>query len=480
MGILGAAFFPHPPIVLPEVGCGQERAASATIEGMERLAAMVVAMKPQVVAVVTPHGPAFSDMIAVTDAHTLSGTMERFRAPDVKLTKAVEQPLLRAFEEEWSRDDLPVALLDAKALKKLKADPALDHGAMVPLLFLEKQYRDYSILHISPGGQPLRRQFQAGQALARAAARLGIGVLVLASGDMSHRLSPDGPYGYNAAGPLFDSAFADAIRSGDPAKILAIDPGLARRAGECGWRPAAFALGALDGRAVDCQLISYEGPFGVGYLTALLTAGEGPAPGFLVALDASEQARADESRRDEDGFVRLARETIERFVRSGKQPQWADMKHNLNELDALRMERRKAGAFVSMHLEGELRGCMGTIVPVYPHVGEEIVRNAVTACSEDPRFSAVQPDELAGLAVKVDVLSPFEPVTSPGELDPARYGVIVERQGRRGLLLPHLEGVDTVERQLDIACRKAGFPWDPGDGAIRLYRFTVERHGEED
>ncbi len=480
MSIIGAAFYPHPPLVLPEVGQGQERAAAATIAGMQRLSAMIAELKPQIVAVVTPHGPAFSDVIAVTDAKELSGTMERFRAPEVRLTKPVHQALLSAFEEEWTGDNLPVARLDGATLRKLGAKPELDHGALVPLLYLEKQLSDYTILHISPGGQPLRRQFLAGRALARAAARLDIPVLVLASGDMSHKLKSSGPYGFDPAGPQFDKLIADAIGSGKPGNILTIDSGLARSAGECGWRPAAFALGALDGHAVESQLISYEGPFGVGYLTALLTVKEGAAPGFLDELDRAEQGRAAAFRKSEDDYVRLARETIERFVRGGKRPQWVDLKQDISELDALRMEKRKAGAFVSLHLEGELRGCMGTIVPVYQHVGEEILRNAVTACSEDPRFQPVQPDELLGLAVKVDVLSPFEPVASPDELDPARYGVIVEKQGRRGLLLPALEGVDTVERQLEIACRKAGFAWKAGDGAIKLFRFTVERHGEED
>jgi AMMECR1 domain-containing protein len=123
---------------------------------------------------------------------------------------------------------------------------------------------------------------------------------------------------------------------------------------------------------------------------------------------------------------------------------------------------------------------MGTILPMTQHVGEEIIKNAVTACSEDPRFPEVDTGELPDLDVKVDVLSPFEPVASPTGLDPRRYGVIVERGGRRGLLLPKLEGVDTVKQQLEIACRKAGFQWDEEDEAIKLYRFTVERHGEED
>jgi MEMO1 family protein len=447
---------------------------------MQELAGLVAGMKPDVIAIMTPHGPAFSDVIAVTNHPELTGTMEQFGAPQVSITKQVNIELLRLFEEETSKEGLPVYFLDAPVLKKMQLKPLLDHGAFVPLYFIEKVYKDYKILHISPGGPVLRKQFAAGQALGRAAERSGLRVLVLSSGDMSHRLSATGHYGFNEAGPVFDGLITDAVKRNEPEKILFIDPALARRAGECGWKPAVFSLGALDGSAIACRFISYEGPFGVGYMTALMTPGEKTDGSRISSLDEAEAGRAETARPREDIFVRLARSTVEGYVRSGKEPSWQDAKAAMSELDAQRMERRKAGAFVSLHMEGELRGCMGTILPVCAHVGEEIIRNAVTACSEDPRFPAVEAGELSGMEVKVDVLSPFEPIASPTGLDPQRYGVIVEKGGRRGLLLPKLEGVDTVRQQLDIASRKAGFRWDEEDDSIKLYRFTVERHGEED
>lgn len=479
MGIIGAAFFPHPPIILPEVGRGQEKNASATEKGMAALAGLVAELKPEVIAVMTPHGPAFSDVIAASADDELTGDMGQFDSPQVSITKKVNKALLKLLEEEATAADVPLAPLDGAALSRMRLKPGLDHGTIVPLYFVEQKWKDYTILHLAPGGPNLRKQFTAGQALRRAAERSGLRVLVLASGDMSHRLKPDGPYGFDEAGPKFDGLVVDAIQKGEPEKILAIDPALARKAGECGWKSAVFSLGALEGDALDCKVLSYEGPFGVGYMTALITpAGKG-AQSRASAFDRAADARTT-ARQGEDGFVRLARETVERFVQTGKVPKWAEMREIVGDLDALRMERRKAGAFVSMHLEGELRGCMGTILPMTPHVGEEIIRNAVTACSEDPRFPEVDAGELPELEVKVDVLSPFEPVASPTGLDPRRYGVIVERGGRRGLLLPKLEGVDTVKQQLEIACRKAGFAWDEEDEAIKLYRFTVERHGEED
>ncbi|MDI9498659.1 MAG: AmmeMemoRadiSam system protein A [Bacillota bacterium] len=135
-----------------------------------------------------------------------------------------------------------------------------------------------------------------------------------------------------------------------------------------------------------------------------------------------------------------------------------------------------AACFVSLHRGGRLRGCIGTLQPTRPSLGAEIVRNAIAAASQDPRFRPLRAAELADLEVSVDVLHPAEPVSSKAELDPRRYGVLVTAGYRRGILLPDLEGVDTVEEQLAIACEKAGIrPHEP----YRIERFEVSRHVDD-
>lgn len=135
---------------------------------------------------------------------------------------------------------------------------------------------------------------------------------------------------------------------------------------------------------------------------------------------------------------------------------------------------RRGGAFVSLKMRGVLRGCIGTYEPSEESLAQEIIENALRAATQDPRFPPVRREELPELEVSVDVLSPTEPCTE-GDLDPSRYGVIVEAGWRRGLLLPDLPGVDTAEEQLQIAKMKAGLaPEEP----CRLWRFTVERHTE--
>lgn len=167
----------------------------------------------------------------------------------------------------------------------------------------------------------------------------------------------------------------------------------------------------------------------------------------------------------EHPLVQLARQTIETYVRTGKR---------IRPPENLTPEmKERAGVFVSLHKHGQLRGCIGTFEPTTPNVAQEIIQNAISSATRDPRFEPVRPDELADLEISVDILTPPEPISGPEELDPKRYGVIVEAGWRRGLLLPDLEGVDTVEYQLAIARRKAGIgPNEP----VKLYRFEVRRY----
>ncbi len=169
--------------------------------------------------------------------------------------------------------------------------------------------------------------------------------------------------------------------------------------------------------------------------------------------------------KEEHPLVQLARRTIEAWVREGRV---------IEPPDPLTPEMaEQAGTFVSLHRYGQLRGCIGTIEPTRANVAQEVIGNAIAAATHDPRFPPLRPTELGDLEVKVDVLTPPEPISGPEELDPKRYGVIVQSSWRRGLLLPDLEGVDTVEYQVAIARQKAGIgPNEP----VQLFRFEVKRY----
>ena len=163
-------------------------------------------------------------------------------------------------------------------------------------------------------------------------------------------------------------------------------------------------------------------------------------------------------------IVKLARDTVESYISSGNTAKPEELISEMKE---------QAGVFVSIHKHGQLRGCIGTFEAVEDNVAEEIMANAISSATRDPRFPQVEASELAELEYNVDILSKPEPVEGVEQLDPERYGVIVESGLKRGLLLPDLDGVDTVEKQIEICRMKAGIPFT---APITLYRFEVRRY----
>jgi len=225
--------------------------------------------------------------------------------------------------------------------------------------------------------------------------------------------------------------------------------------------------GALDGKDIKSELLSYEGTFGVGYAVAAFEiTGNNENRRFDLIYEKEQHKKLKDIKSAEDAYVKLARLSLETYVRTGK---YTELPDDLPE----EMLNRKAGVFVSLKKHGQLRGCIGTISAVTGSIAEEIIRNAVSAGTDDPRFPPVTERELDELVYSVDVLAEPEPISSIDELDVKRYGVIVSKGYRRGLLLPNLEGVDTPGQQVAIALQKAGI--SPGE-TYTMQRFEVVRH----
>ncbi|MGI6603613.1 MAG: AmmeMemoRadiSam system protein A [bacterium] len=466
MGIVWGGIAPHPPIVVPEVGRAEIGKVSSTRAALQKLAQDLKAAKPEAVIITSPHGPVFSDVVAVSLAPRFSGSFSRFGAPGVRLHRASDLTLAQAIVSESEALKVPVAALTADELNQYGITGERDHGVLVPLYYLEEAGVTCPLVWIGMSLLPPEEIYAFGVAVQRAAEKVGKRVAFLASGDLSHRLTRDAPAGYQPEGARFDRMLVDKVRDGDLEGLLRIDPALADKAGECGWRSFMMLAGALDGRVVAPEVLSYEGPFGVGYLVAKWRPLEA-MPGLrrLERLRGARGAAMAERRSRESTLVRLARETLEAYVRTGKR---------LPLPDPLPPELRdRAGVFVSLKKNGQLRGCIGTTEPTQPNLALEIQQNAVSAGTRDPRFWPVQPEELSEIVYSVDVLGKPEPVKGLEDLDPKRYGVIVSARGRRGLLLPDLEGIDSAEEQVAIAKQKAGL--GPGDD-VKLERFEVKRY----
>jgi len=461
------AFFPHPPIVRPEVGGQESTKVQVTFQAMSKLAQQITEADPEIIVAITPHGHVFSDAVGITALDNLAGDLGRFGAPGVRVSFPLARDALHSVLEKCQTAEFICAPLDDSILRRYKLPRELDHGLVLPLSFLAEAGWQGSLLPVNMALFPYEELYHFGACLANALDSLGKKWVLLVSGDLSHRLLPQAPAGYSPQGAVFDEVVRQAIREGDVKRLLHLDHQLIEEAGECGLRPLIMGLGAFEGFEIHSEEFSYEGPFGVGYLVAkLLRGSRQPGRQLVAALYRERQEACSQRQEKESAPVRLARRSIKTYLDSGR-----FLDSSASEMAELLEE--KAGAFVSLKKHGQLRGCIGTIEPSYANLAEEIIHNAVAAAFRDPRFDPLEPEELDQLTISVDILGSPEKVESLDQLDPKVYGVIVRKGYKRGLLLPDLPGINTAEEQVRIAKQKAGI--GPGEKA-ELQRFTVTRY----
>ena len=467
MAISGAFMVPHPPIILPEVGRGEEEKIRLTTESYEKVADMVAALKPETIIISSPHSIMYADYFHISPGKYASGSMVRFRASEVKFQEEYDTELVDKISALCEEADFPAG-------PDGERDPDLDHGTMIPIYFIRKKYNDFKLVRIGLSGLPLPMHYEFGRIIQKAVNSLGKNVVFIGSGDLSHKMKEDGPYGFAKEGPEYDERIMEVCGSGEFDRLLDFDEVFCEKAAECGHRSFTIMAGALDGVSVRAEKLSHEATFGVGYGICTFSPGmPDDSRHFLDKWRAEKTAALQNKRKNEDPYVQLARFSLESYITAGKRITRADLKDARWNCLPSEIFSREAGAFVSIHKDGALRGCIGTILPTKSCVAEEILQNAISAAVNDPRFSPIREDELPYLEMSVDVLDTPEPISGPEELDVKKYGVIVTSGRKRGLLLPNLDGVDTIDQQIEIACRKAGIYEDED---YSLERFEVIRH----
>ncbi len=446
MEVVFTGIAPHPPLLIPEVGGKELKKVAGTANALRELGYGVLKSEAELLIIVSPHGTAYRDAVAVSESGTLAGDFNDFSRKEVKLSLDIDTQLAAFLKDELLKTKIAAAFFPCLPGKM----PCLDHGAGVPLYYLNKQGVNLPGLHITPGFLSNEELFAFGRALRKAVKRRGVKTALIASGDLSHRLLPGAPAGYSPSGEEFDKLLIELLRDYRVSDILNLDSEMVEEAGECGLGSFIIMLGYLHGLQVTPKIMSYEAPFGVGYLVASFKSEES-IEGLREIIPA------------------IARKSIINKLEKNKEIQ--PMEEITPELESLR-----GGVFVSLKKKGNLRGCIGTVEAVYENLADEITANAISAAFGDPRFPPLQKKELEDLEVSVDILSPMQPVKNLAELDPKKYGILVRDKKRSGLLLPDLEGVDSVEEQLAITLQKAGIkPRQKYD----IYRFTVTRFGED-
>jgi len=469
MSIIAGYIMPHPPIIIDMIGKEDVLVVKKTKDAIEKIANEIKNMKPDTIIVITPHGTVFSDAFTINYKDSLYGNLGKFGYENIELKKENGISLVEEIFAESLLENIPIAKLDNDLVKRFNITDEIDHGIIVPLYYIEKIYSNYNLVHINYSGLSYIEHYKFGMAIRKACENTNKKIVFIASGDLSHKLSNKGPYTYSPNGVLFDKKIINYLKEKDIRSILNMDAYFVNEASECGKRSIDTLLGTLDGYDYESEVLSYEGPFGVGYgvvsFKNFINNNSKKIYDILLNDEIIKQKKIVEN---EDEYVKLARTTIEEYIKNGKKIDVANM--NL----PVEMLKKRAGVFVSIKKHSLLRGCIGTTgMGVEKNIAKEIVRNAIEASTKDPRFNEVEEYELNELVISVDILEKSEKVSDLKELDVKKYGIIVESGYKRGLLLPNLDGVDTVEKQLDIVLRKAGINKTED---YNVEKFRVTRH----
>ena len=460
MGIVAGVMVPHPPMIVPDIGRGSEAQVADTSAAYERVADEIVALAPETIIITSPHSIMYADYFHISPGRSASGSFAGFRAPGVRFSEEYDTELVMELCRLADKEDFPAGALGER-------DKELDHGTMVPLWFIRNRYKSGKIVRIGLSGLPLIDHYRLGMIIREAVENTGRRVVFVASGDHSHKLQDYGPYGYVPEGPEYDERIMDVMGRAAFGELLDFDTTFCDKAAECGHRSFVIMGGAFDGTAVKAERLVHQDVTGVGYGICTFYPEEADDSRHFLERKMTELEDELRSKREKsDEYVRLAREAVEAYV----------LRHEVIDVPAGlpdEMLSTQAGAFVSIHEHGELRGCIGTISATRSCVAEEIIGNAISSSTRDPRFPAIKPDELPWLDINVDVLGEPEDIDSEDELDVKRYGVIVSCGHRRGLLLPDLDGIDTPQQQVEIAMKKGGIHKFE---KYKLQRFEVIRH----
>ena len=259
---------PHPPIILPNIGRGEEKKIQDIADACQHAADAIVASQPDTILIVSPHAPSYFDYIQISDGPSGRGSMAQFRDPMDTFEIPYDRELIRETARICEEAGIPAGTLGQQ-------DGSLDHGTMVPLYFVNQYWNAYRLVRIGLSGLPLSQHMALGRLIQDTVRALGRSAVIIASGDLSHRLKADGPYGYQKEGPAYDTRVMDVMGRAAFGELLSFSEDFCSRAGECGHRSFTMMAGALEaeagaskerpGKEIAAARLSYEGPFGVGY-----------------------------------------------------------------------------------------------------------------------------------------------------------------------------------------------------------------------
>jgi MEMO1 family protein len=258
---------PHPPIILSEIGKGEEEKAGKTIAGMKKIAKAISAIKPKTIALITPHGNVFRDALCINTEVALKGDFGNFGYSNLSYEFSGSDKA-KTICDELNKIGITCVELNNKTADQYNVSTKIDHGALVPLYFIMQEYTDFDLVHINMGFLSKTQLYNSGKIISDI---LGEENVLIASGDLSHRLTRSAPSGYDELGKVYDKLIVNAIKNKSYKDILDFDDKMLDRAGQCAQKPLEMLVGSLEDYETEAEVYSYEGPFGVGYMTARIS-----------------------------------------------------------------------------------------------------------------------------------------------------------------------------------------------------------------
>ncbi len=265
MGILMTALSPHPPMIIPDIGGKERNKIRKTIESMKELAGEIRKKEPDLLITISPHGPVFTDAISILDQPYLEGDFSDFGFSELKYQVKTEPGFVKRLKERADQASIEVISLSSGKLENFNFRARLDHGVLVPLYFLKEAGVECPVIPITMGLLSYENLYEFGLIIQKTLAEMDIQAVIIASGDLSHRLKPGAPAGFNPRGQEFDEELVGLLNKEEYCEVLELDHQLIEKAGECGLRPLTIMLGSMHGLNFSSDVKSYEGPFGVGY-----------------------------------------------------------------------------------------------------------------------------------------------------------------------------------------------------------------------
>ncbi|MCR4562322.1 MAG: AmmeMemoRadiSam system protein A [Bacilli bacterium] len=458
MSVVASFLLPHHPALIPEIAGDKEALVEKTIEAYQKVANKIAEIKPDTIVFASPHAESYLDYFQFSLMDVVTGTMARFGNQSINFRAYYDRELTEKICSIAKENDV-LAGFEGEEEFSLSND----HGTMVPLYFINKVFTDYKIVRLGLTGMPFADHYRMGMTIKKAADVLDRKVVVIASGDLAHRVEGEDPSYANR----YDEMIINCLTGGNFGDLLFYDQQLLDNARECGHRAIVVMAGALDQSECDIELFHYSAPIGVGYgLIGFYPKAVDNSRAYLEIYLSRQKMMIANRRDNSDIWVKLAYAAIDTYLKEDRVLTYFP---NLPD----EMTVKAGGVFVTLKENGAIRGCIGAAKATQACLADEVIANAIAAAFQDDRFPEVKASELPYIDIIVDQIGPMEKVHSLSALDPKEYGIVVENGQKRGLLLPNLDSVTTVSQQIEVACRKAGLEEDE---PYNIYRFKVIRH----